>query len=114
MFVVHQIHRGGGLALYWKEAMKLTIETSSKNHIDYIIRKGSEKAWRFTGFYGEPNTHKRYESWDLLRQLNSQFSLPWLCSGDFNEIVRQKRKVVAIGVMLKCSCSKRPLMSVDS
>ena len=88
MFFVPRIHRGGGLVLYWKEVMKLTVETSSKNHIDYIIGKGSEEAWRFTGFYGEPNTHKRYESWDLLCQLNSQFSLPWLCLGDFNEIVR--------------------------
>ena len=71
MFFVLRIHIGGGLVLNWKEAMKLTVETSSKNHIDYIIGKGSEEAWWFTGFYGEPNTHKRYESWDLPRQLNS-------------------------------------------
>ena len=32
MFFVPQIHRGGGLVLYWKEAMKLTIEMSSKDH----------------------------------------------------------------------------------
>ena len=92
MFFVLRIHRGRGLVLNWKEAMKLTVETSSKNHIDYIIGKGSEEAWRFTGFYGEPNTHKRYESWDLPRQLNSLFSLPWLCLGDFNEIVRGAKK----------------------
>ena len=32
MFFVPQIHRGGGLALYWKEEMKLTVETFSKDH----------------------------------------------------------------------------------
>jgi len=57
--------------LYWKETMNLKVETSLKNHIDCIIGKGSEGAWRFTGFYGEPNTLKRHESWDLLRQLSS-------------------------------------------
>ena len=32
MFFVPQIHRGGGPALYWKEEMKLTVETFSKDH----------------------------------------------------------------------------------
>ena len=71
MFFVPRLTRGGGLVLYWKESLNLKVETSSKNHIDCIIDKGSEGAWRFTGFYGEPITHKRQESWDLLRQLNS-------------------------------------------
>ena len=51
MFFVPRIHRGGGLMLYWKETMNLKVETSSKNHIDCIIGKGSEGAWRFIGFY---------------------------------------------------------------
>ena len=66
MFMVPRIHRGGGLVLFWKDSTKLNVETSSKNHIDCIIGEGSEDAWRFTGFYGEPVTHKRFESWDLL------------------------------------------------
>lgn len=69
------------------------METSSKNHFDCIIGKGSADAWQFTGFYGEPVTHKRFKSWDLLRKLNRQFGLPWLCSGDFNEIVKGLEKV---------------------
>ena len=61
MFFVTWIHRPrgggvGGLVLYWKETMILKVETTSKNHIDCIIGKGSEGAWRFVGFYGEPNT----------------------------------------------------------
>ena len=93
MFMVPRIHRGGGLVLYWKDTIKLNVETSSKNHIDCIIGKGSEDAWRFTGFYGEPITHKKFESWELLRQLNRQFGLPWLCCGDFNEILRGSEKM---------------------
>ena len=58
MFLVPRIHKGGGLVLFRKGSMNLQVETSSKNHIDCIIRGGSEGAWRFTGFYGEPITHK--------------------------------------------------------
>ena len=93
MFMVPRIHRGGGLVLFWRDSIKLNVKTSSKNHIDCIIGEGSDEAWRFTGFYGEPITHKRFESWDLLRQLNRQFGLPWLCSGDFNEILRGSEKL---------------------
>ena len=62
MFLVPRVTLGGGLILFWKDSMNLTVETSSKNHIDCIIDKGKEEAWRFTGFYGEPITHKRHES----------------------------------------------------
>ena len=92
MFFVPRIHRGRGLVRFWKESMGLRMETSSKSHINCIIGGGSEGARRFTGFYGEPTTHKRHESWSLLRQLNNQFDLPWLCAGDFNEIVRGSEK----------------------
>ena len=55
MFFVPRTHRGGKLVLYWKETMNLKVETSSKNHIDCIIGKGSEGAWRFTDFYDDFN-----------------------------------------------------------
>ena len=92
MFFVPRINWGGGLVLYWKESLNLIVETSSKNQINCIIGKSREDGWRFTGFYGEPITHKRHESWDLLHQLNNRFRLPWMWSGDFNEIVRNSEK----------------------
>ena len=66
---------------------------SLKNHIDLIIDKGSSEAWRFTGFYGKPDTQKRKESWDLLCLLNRRFDLPWLYVEDFNEIVSGLEKL---------------------
>ena len=69
---VERISKEGGLALFWKNTVDLQVQTSSKNHIDAIVNKGVDGAWRLTGFYGEPVTHKRIESWNLLRDLNSR------------------------------------------
>ena len=66
---------------------------SQKNHIDAIVNKGMEEAWRLTGFYGEPMTHKRFDSWSLLHQLINQMSLPWICTGDFNELLKSSKKL---------------------
>ena len=72
--------------------MEIDIESSSVNHIDATVNKNSNDPWHFTGFYVEPETHKRQESWDLLRNLHGRSSLPWLCAGDFNEIIKQSEK----------------------
>ena len=68
--VVPRITRGGGLVLYWRNDTKVEVVSSSLNHIDTIINKSSDLVWCFTRFYSEPETHKRHESWDLLRRLN--------------------------------------------
>ena len=92
MFDVPRRNKAGGLVLFWKEDFKLDIATFSANHIDTIINKNQEDEWRFTGFYGEPDTQKRHESWTKLRQLKRRSGSPWLCAGDFNEIVQQSEK----------------------
>ena len=92
LFEVPRKNKAGGLAIFWKEGFPLDIETFSINHIDTTINKNKENEWRFTGFYGEPETHKRHESWAKLRSLKNRGSSPWLCAGDFNEITRQSEK----------------------
>ena len=48
--------------MYWKNELLVDVVSSSLNHIDAIINKDSDVAWRFTSFYGESETHKRHES----------------------------------------------------
>lgn len=49
--------------------------------------------WKLTSFYGQPDWTKRKESWALLQHLHDFQPDPWLCYGDFNEIVRLHEKV---------------------
>ena len=48
--------------------------------------------WSLTGFYGEPNTSHRRESWALLRNLAEQGTEPWVCLADFIEIIWDHEK----------------------
>ena len=36
--------------------------------------------------------HRQNQSWDLLRSLHSQSTIPWCYAGDFNEIIRLEEK----------------------
>lgn len=72
--------------------MNLKMMSFSESHIDARIREDDGKEWRATGFYGNWDSAKRHESWDLLLHLNSQFAGLWLCFGDFNEILANKEK----------------------
>jgi exonuclease III len=81
----HGLNRG--LALLWRVETGLEICNYSRHHIDSVVGVGSEYQWRLTGFYGQPNHHRRRESWALLDQLRSLDSKPWCCVGDFNEVL---------------------------
>ena len=93
MHVVSKINQGGGLVLLWRVDVQLRVVSSSLNHVDAIINEGRDNTWRFMGFYGAPETSNRHISWNLLRSLNTQFYFPWLCAGDFNEILKSHEKL---------------------
>ena len=56
MFIAPRQNRGGGLVLFWRDSMDVTVEGLGRNYIDAIINKNKQDEWRFTGFYGEPET----------------------------------------------------------
>lgn len=62
-----------GLALFW--------------NIDAEINSGDGFGrWHFTGFYENPDSSSRDESWSRLKYLSGISQLPWLVIGDFNEL----------------------------
>jgi exonuclease III len=97
MFVVDPVGRSGGLVLFWKDAKNLEIQNYTRRHINALL-KGEDNGsdWKLTCFYGHPATAKRHESWALLEHLRQFQPQPWMCIGDFNEILTQEEKTGAI------------------
>ena len=57
----------GGLALFWISEIKIQVLSSSMSHIDGVIDEGGiSTKWHMTGFYGNSETSRRVESWQLL------------------------------------------------
>ena len=56
LFVVPCHNLGGGLALLWPSNMSVDVQSYFDDHIDVIFDHGVDDAWRFTGFYGDPET----------------------------------------------------------
>ncbi|OMP01909.1 reverse transcriptase [Corchorus capsularis] len=92
-FSVGSVGRSGGLAMLWNNEIAVSIVSYSNLHIDITVGNVDSEKWRFTGFYGRPETNKRHESWALLRLLATQSNLPWLCADDFNEILSNDEKL---------------------
>ncbi|CDP19525.1 unnamed protein product [Coffea canephora] len=68
--------------------LDISLNRFASNFIDAKVHMPNY-TWRFTGFYGHPDASKRKYSWDSLRQLSTQSRLPWLCIGDYNEVLSQ-------------------------
>jgi hypothetical protein len=44
--------------------------------------------WRTTTIYEDAQTGERYKTWDKLKDICGDGSIPWLCLGDFHEVLR--------------------------
>jgi hypothetical protein len=90
MFVVEPVGQSGGLALFWRDNQDLEIQNFTRRHINAIVKEmDTEVSWKLTCFYGHPVAAKRHESWALLEHLQNFRPQPWVCIGDFNEILTQ-------------------------
>lgn len=104
MLAIPSVRHRGGLALLWKEEEDVHVQTYSPNHIDVLILTDLAKPWSLIGFYGWLEEQRKHESWQLLWHLHTRHSLPWLCLGNFNEILTLDEKQ---------GCIPRPLNLMD-
>jgi hypothetical protein len=91
-FAVDKIGRSGGLAVLWKHPFDCNLINFSTNFINLEVNHPTHPKWRFTGFYGYPDSGRRRDSWDLLRTLAQDNSLPWCIMGDFNDLLSNEEK----------------------
>lgn len=86
--MVERIGMGGGLILLWHEALDVQLLSYYQGHIDtWISNWLPTGGCFFTGFYGHWHSSQRRHSWELLRRIGAQRSLPWCVLGDFNELL---------------------------
>jgi hypothetical protein len=78
--------------LFWRNTVNCSIVNYSANHISAKIEEESRGTWIFTGFYGYPEVNKRRDSWNFIRGLARQITLPWCLMGDFNDILHSDEK----------------------
>ncbi|KAA3482121.1 reverse transcriptase [Gossypium australe] len=84
--------KSGGLALMWRERVKVTIQNYAKYHVDSLISLDDGGVLRFTGFYGQADPNLRKQSWDMLRRVKSTVREGWIVVGDFNAILNDAEK----------------------
>lgn len=64
--VVNCDGNSGGLCLFWKLTMDVSLLSYSRFHIDTIVTSSQNKKWRLTCFYGLPNSSQKIHGWTLL------------------------------------------------
>jgi exonuclease III len=92
-FAVSSSGRSGGLAIFWNNGINIEILPYSQYHIDVIVLSSSVEPWRLTCVYGEAQVSERHKTWDLLKYLRTLYPHPWVCIGDFNEVLRKEEHV---------------------
>lgn len=95
----------------------MSLRSFSKYFIDVYVKENvGSPIWRWTRFYGSPYSRERERMWNLLCTLGTSQNLPWLVSGDFNEILfvhekkggfpRDERRMEEFQSVLKDCCSQ--------
>lgn len=85
--------RRGGVCMLWRESCDLHITSFSRNHIMCTIKDEiSGREWMCAGLYGWPKITQRHQTWKLMEMLHRSITNPWVCMGDFNEIMWNREK----------------------
>ncbi|XP_075658946.1 uncharacterized protein LOC142628792 [Castanea sativa] len=91
--IIKKPDSGGGLALIWKEEVRLEVINYTDNHVLAKVVEDDGFQWFLTGFYGWPETTQKHKSWALLRHISSLVNGPWCCVGDFNAFLHSSEKL---------------------
>ncbi|KAK6144215.1 hypothetical protein DH2020_021035 [Rehmannia glutinosa] len=75
-------------ALLWKKNVTVSLRGYNDRFIDVDVTFDSSH-FRLTGVYGQPNVSLRPEFWRNFQRLYTPSNTPWICVGDFNEVLKQ-------------------------
>lgn len=76
-----------------REEVTVDIKSFSKHHVDAVVHSENGSYWRCTRVYGHLESDQKRHTWELLGRLAALSSLPWLCFGDFSEVLNLNEKL---------------------
>jgi hypothetical protein len=83
----------GGLCFGWKPGVDIEPTSQNQNLINLLVFSDPPNLpWMLSAIYGPPYKKMKRIFWEALHQTASSFSGPWLCMGDFNEVLLQVDK----------------------
>ena len=102
----------GGLAVWWKEQGVVKVLGKNKNLIDMQVEDmGYGIQYRVFWVYGPTDYEERKDVWELISERGRDIGIPWLCLGDFNDIlynyekkggnIRAARKIKGFRMMIE-------------
>lgn len=90
--VVETQGQSGGIPLLWRRKDEVLLRSFNKNHINVVVQMKEDNTFRLTRIHGEPDRSKRSETWQLIRNLSRDNSMPWVLIGDMNNVCSQEDK----------------------
>lgn len=87
--------RSRGVALFSRRGVEVSLCSYGRRHIDVDVTEENGRVWRLTRVYGELASERKVETWRMMNILGQQHQQgrPWLCLGDFNEILTGDEKI---------------------
>lgn len=93
-FVVNPQGLAGGMVLFWTDQISLTITHSTPHLIDtFCSENGGINSMCLTALHAPATFHQRQLLWADLRHLRHSNTQPWICLGDFNEVLYSWEKI---------------------
>ncbi|XP_062014406.1 uncharacterized protein LOC133730919 [Rosa rugosa] len=78
----------GGLALFWDNSVQVSSITSTHNYISTSVLSVADSfLCNISWMYGNPHSNQKNAFWRSVYTAFSPRLIPWLCLGDFNEIL---------------------------
>ncbi|XP_010418618.1 PREDICTED: uncharacterized protein LOC104704191 [Camelina sativa] len=92
VYTVDPVGTCGGLALFWKKSVDISVYYEDKNLLDLAVQFG-EYSFFLTCVYGNTNFCYRHQVWERLTRFGLSRKGNWCMIGDFNEILNNEEKL---------------------
>ena len=90
---VDAMNKAGGMALLWKEDLRIKQVITTAFTIEAQIEDMESKCdWWFVGVYANSEDQVRKQQWKVLQARKRLWGDKWLIAGDFNDIVSNDEK----------------------